>query len=100
MPVSKQYHFHPEAWTELERADSWYLQRSRDASLRFLAAVYDGLEEISRSARTWPDYLYGCRKFVLRQFPYTIIYREVESRIEILAISHGRRRPGYWRQRL
>jgi toxin ParE1/3/4 len=100
MPASKPYHFHPEAWAEFETAESWYRQRSPDAGVRFLAAVYDALEEISRSPGTWPGYLYGCRKFVLQHFPYAVIYREAETRTEIMAISHGRRRPGYWRRRL
>lgn len=100
MPASKPYHFHPEAWAEFENAESWYRQRNADAALRFLAAVSDALEEISRQPRTWPEYLHGSRKFVLRQFPYRIIYRERESGIEVLAISHGRRRPGYWHDRL
>jgi plasmid stabilization system protein ParE len=100
MPASKPYHFHPEAWAEFETAETWYRQRSPDAALRFLAAVYDALEEISRSTQAWPGYLYGCRKYVLQQFPYAIIYREAEVRIEIMAVSHGHRRPGYWRPRL
>ena len=100
MPESKPYYFHPEAWAEFETAESWYRQRSPDAGLRFLAAVYDALEEISRRPQTWPACSYGSRKLVLQRFPYAVIYRETESRIEILAISHGHRRPGYWRHRL
>lgn len=100
MPASKPYHFHPEAWAEFEDAESWYRAQSPDAGLRFLAAIYDALEEISASPHTWPIYLHGSRRFVLLRFPYAIIYREKEFRTEILAIAHGRRRPGYWRQRL
>ena len=100
MPVSKPYHFHPEAWVEFETAESWYRQRSPDAALRFLGGVYDALEEISQSPNTWPAHLYGSRKYVLHRFPYTIIYRDTQSRTEILAIAHGRRRPGYWRGRI
>lgn len=100
MPASKAYHFHPQAWAEFETAESWYRQRSPDSSLRFLAAVYDALEDISQRPQTWPAYLHGSRRLVLQQFPYSIIYREKESFVEILAIAHGHRRPGYWRKRL
>jgi toxin ParE1/3/4 len=100
MPESKPYYFHPEAWAEFESAENWYRQRSSDTALRFLAAVFDGLEEISARPQTWPEYAHGSRKFVLRHFPYRIIYREKQSRIEILAIAHGHRRPGHWRDRL
>lgn len=100
MPESKPYYFHPEAWTEFEAAEDWYRRQSLDSGIRFLAAVYDALEEISRRPRTWPRYLHGTRRFTLREFPYRIVYREAESRVEILAVSHGHRRPGYWRGRI
>lgn len=100
MPESKPCHFHPEAWAEFDIAESWYRRRSPNTGLRFLAAVYDALEQISQSPQTWPKYLHGCRKFVLQPFPYAIIYREADLRIEILAISHGHRKPGYWQQRV
>jgi hypothetical protein len=37
---------------------------------------------------------------VLRKFPYLIVYRQAEEGIEIVALVHGRRRPGYWRERI
>jgi hypothetical protein len=36
----------------------------------------------------------------LRRFPFTIIFREADAGVEIIAIAHGHRRPGYWRDRL
>jgi len=32
----------------------------------------------------------------MRHFPYSIIYRATAEAITIRAISHQRRRPGYW----
>jgi hypothetical protein len=29
-----------------------------------------------------------------------LIYRLVSNRIEVVAIAHGRRKPGYWKKRL
>jgi plasmid stabilization system protein ParE len=100
MPGSKPYHFHPEAWAEFENAESWYRQRNPDAGLRFLAAVYDALEQIAHWPQASLEYFYTTRKLVLQQFPYAVIYREKPSQIEILAVAHGHRRPGYWRHRL
>jgi plasmid stabilization system protein ParE len=99
MPASKPYHFHPQAWQDLESADSWYRQRNPEASIRFLAGVYEALEDISRWPQAWADHLYGTRKFVLPHFPYAVIYREKETAIQILAIAHGHRGPGYWKDR-
>jgi toxin ParE1/3/4 len=99
MPQSRPYHFHPAAWDEFEAAQKWYRCHDVETSVRFLAAIYDALEDIARWPRIWPEYLHGTRKFVLQKFPYLIVYREKESAVRILAIAHGRRRPGYWKER-
>jgi plasmid stabilization system protein ParE len=100
MPPSKRYQFHPEAWAELEAADVWYRERNPEASVRFLAAVYDALEDVMRQPQTWPKYLHGTRKILLQRFPYALIYRERVFDVQILALTHTHRRPGYWRKRL
>ena len=41
----------------------------------------------------------GSRWMPLRRFPYTLHYRVVGDVIDILAVAHQKRRPGYWRQR-
>lgn len=40
------------------------------------------------------------RHFVLRRFPFSVIYAEVGEVLYILAVAHGSRRPGYWSERL
>jgi hypothetical protein len=69
MPPAKPYHFHPEAWQEFEAADDWYRQESPDSCIRFVAAIYDALEDIARWPQAWPAYRHGTRKFVLQKFP-------------------------------
>jgi hypothetical protein len=40
------------------------------------------------------------RRFLLHRFPYLLIYREREDGvIQILAVAHTSRRPGYWKER-
>jgi len=36
------------------------------------------------------------RRYILRRFPYSIIYQVAAEELRILAIAHHRRRPGYW----
>jgi plasmid stabilization system protein ParE len=31
-----------------------------------------------------------------RTFPCSIIYREIEGEVQVLAVMHHRQRPGYW----
>ena len=39
------------------------------------------------------------RRYILRRFPYSIIYQVAADELRILAIAHHRRRPGYWAHR-
>jgi hypothetical protein len=38
----------------------------------------------------------GTKRLPLRRFPYTVVYREMESEIQIVAFAHTSRKPGYW----
>jgi len=40
------------------------------------------------------------RRLQLRRFPWLIIYSFEADMVEILAIAHTRRRPGYWSDRV
>ena len=40
------------------------------------------------------------RRFPLRKFPFTLIYALEEDDLVVVAVSHHRRRPGYWAGRL
>jgi plasmid stabilization system protein ParE len=100
MPAAKSYRLHPQAWQDGETADDWYRERSADASVRFLSAVFDGLEDVKQFPRRWPKHLHGTQPFMLYRFPFSIIYREELSAISIIAIAHHKRRPGYWKERL
>ncbi len=39
------------------------------------------------------------RRFPVRRFPFFVIYRDHPDDIEIVALAHQSRRPGYWRKR-
>jgi len=100
MPARKLYHFHPEAWAEFEAADDWYRERSPEASVRFLSAVYDALETIAVWPESWPPYHYGTRRFILHRFPFSVVYLDRPSSVNVVAIAHHKRKPGYWKDRL
>jgi hypothetical protein len=33
-------------------------------------------------------------------YPYFVVFRELPRKIEIIAVAHAKRRPGYWLKRL
>jgi plasmid stabilization system protein ParE len=100
MPGNKAYRVHPEAWEEIEGADDWYFQRSADASAGFLLAVFDGLENASEFPHRSPRYLYGTRRLVLARFPFSIIYLDNADFVNVVAVAHSKRKPGYWKRRV
>jgi len=91
--------FHPEAAEEAEAALTWYRQRSPKAAAGFLAEIEDAIEAIAANPERWPAFGYRTRRCLLRRFPFLIVYRELPEAIQVLAVAHGRRRPGYWKQR-
>jgi toxin ParE1/3/4 len=44
--------------------------------------------------------LNGTRRFVLRRFPFSIIYLDDPEVRSIVAVAHSKRKPGYWKVRL
>ncbi|HXM67395.1 MAG TPA: type II toxin-antitoxin system RelE/ParE family toxin [Candidatus Acidoferrum sp.] len=100
MARSKPYRLHPLSWLEIEGGDEWYAQRSAQASTDFVVAVFNAIESICDAPHRWPKYLHGTRRFVLGRFPFYIVYLDTAELVNIVAVAHSRRRPGYWRQRL
>lgn len=91
--------FHPQAVAEAAAAAEWYRQRNDIAGAAFLAEPDRAVENIAEAPGRWPQYLHGTRRFLLRRFPFSVVYRQAPDRIEVVAVVHGRRRPGYWKNR-
>jgi plasmid stabilization system protein ParE len=97
--TSGSVRIHPAALEEAETATDWYRQRSRRAAEMFLDELDSAIKRIGQHSRQFSVYEFGTRRIVLRRFPYLVIFRETASGMEIIAVAHGRRRPGYWRDR-
>jgi plasmid stabilization system protein ParE len=95
----KQLWLHPAAIAEAEAAACWYRERSALAATRFVHEVNLVIDKILDAPQRWPHGTHGTRKVKLPCFPFIIAYRELDETIQILAIAHGRRRPGYWARR-
>jgi plasmid stabilization system protein ParE len=89
--------FHPDAVEELAAACEWYSERSDRAADAFSIELDRAIGQISSAPRRWAKYLHGTRHFVL---PFVVVYREFESRVQVITVAHAKRRPGYWQGRL
>lgn len=92
--------FHPESAAEFDAAVEWYRENSEQAAAEFLREVDEAIASIAANPDRWAEHLYGTRRCVLRHFPYVVVYLLNETRVEIVAVAHGRRRPGYWAERV
>ena len=99
MPLPR-IELHPAAIEEAHSARLWYATRSGVAGDAFMAEIDTAIEHICESPQRWAKYLHDTRRYLLRRFPYVVVYREVDDHVQVLAIAHGKRRPGYWRSRM
>ena len=98
MPPALEYL--DEALVEAEAAARWYSRRSLSAAAGFADEIDAAVAAIERSPEAWPAFVHGTRRYLLRRYPFSVIYSIERDRILIVAIAHGRRRPGYWASRL
>jgi plasmid stabilization system protein ParE len=98
--ASKPLRFHPEAEEDYLTALSWYRERSLLAASNFEAVFSEAIHNISNAPLRWPLYIADFRKYTLRQFPFSVLYKDLPSQIVIYAVAHGHRRPGYWKHRV
>lgn len=98
--ANKEVEFHEAASEEFGAAFDWYLERSPGTAARFARELSRAIASIAETPHRWPSGIRGSRKFLLRRFPFAVVYRDLPDKIQVLAIAHGHRRPGYWRNRL
>lgn len=92
--------FHPDARIDAIEAYDWYAERSQQVADTFQQELQDTGRAIQDSPERWAKYLSGTRRYVMKRFPFVVVYRVAAERVEIMAVAHGRRKPGYWKERL
>ena len=92
--------FHPEAEKELRDAAVHYEKERDGLGFRFIDAIESGFRQIQRSPFTWRCIRGDIRRFLVKTFPYGIVYAPIEEEIFVLAIMHLKREPDYWLGRL
>jgi plasmid stabilization system protein ParE len=92
--------FHPAAAQEVESTYEWYAARDVSAAHGFREELRQAVDVVAESPQTWPRYGRRARRYVFPRYPFSLVYIVRGDVIEVVAVAHGRRRPGYWRSRL
>jgi plasmid stabilization system protein ParE len=96
----KRVVFHPDAKAEANGAIDWYLARNESAAFDFAAGLRAAYSALRKNPNMFPAYLRGTRRVILDRYPFSVVFREVSSGLQIVAVAHAKRRPGYWSKRL
>ena len=97
--ATRRVEFHPEAAKEAKAARQWYFDHDLGFADAFVGELDHAMEMITQAPHRWPEYIEGTRRYLMRRFPYFVVYHVQESTLTILAVVHARRKPGYWRSR-
>ena len=92
--------FHPEAEEEMMASSLFYETRIKGLGYKFLKEIERSLTLISPSPETWPVFSEDIRRFLLRRFPFGLLYEIHSEHLYIVAVMHLHREPYYWRSRL
>jgi plasmid stabilization system protein ParE len=98
--ANKDLEFHPEARLESRVSVIWYRQHSSRAAEDFLAELDAAFKTILQAPQRWPADAQGFRHYRLHRFPFVIVYHDKPLAVQIIAVAHASRNPGYWKYRL
>ena len=91
--------FHPEARAEFLAAVAYYTERDTDLAAGFILEVERGANLARTEPQSGNPVAPGVRRIILRRFPYAVLFRG-SAGVEVIAVAHHRRRPGYWMRRI
>lgn len=89
---------------ELRGSIIWYEKRRAGLGAEFYREVQRVLQIIRRNPALGTSVPHvprhqNTRRVLLRRFPFTVVYRELDAQIQVIAFVHTSRKPGYWLDR-
>src|SRR2546423_160659 len=92
--------FHPDVRIEIQQSFNWYNEHSKGLGEEFLKELDNAIGFISDNPLMWALYSKGYRKYLLKRFPFAVIYKPEKDTIYVVAVMHLSRKPGYWEKRI
>lgn len=91
---------HCEADVELTAAAKRYACKRPELARDFLHSFRAAKEAIEKQPDLFSFLEKPVRRVRVSGFPYRIVYEELDDCVQVLAIMHDSREPGYWKSRL
>lgn len=92
--------FHPKASEELVASSEFYESKVVGLGDEFLNEVERMIQVLEDTPLLGVEIEIHFRRAVLHRFPFSLIYSVEENTLWILAVSHQRLKPGYWKSRV
>jgi toxin ParE1/3/4 len=90
------FRFLPPAETELLEGISYYAAIHSELGSRFEHAVADAVRSLVAHPERGAPRSKNTRRWLVKSFPFGVIYRASESGVLIVAVAHQRKKPEYW----
>ena len=90
---------HPDALEEIFVSANYVDQKRPGYGEKLLDEIARAYSRISEEPQQWNIGLYGYRKYVVQHFGYVVWYKETGENLYVVAVHHGSRKPGYWKER-
>ena len=96
-----KYWLHPEAAEEHIKQVAHYEEIQTGLGRRYHTEYLDVLSIVCAApTRSRMVLAPDIRRAMFKIFHFDLIYREVDGLVQVLAVAHHRRQPGYWAARL
>ena len=96
-----KYWLHPEAAEEHKKQVAHYEEIQTGLGRRYHTEFQNVLAVVCASpTRSRIVLSPDVRRSMFKVFHFDLVYREVDGLVQVLAVAHHRRQPGYWAARL
>jgi plasmid stabilization system protein ParE len=85
---------------DLADAIGWYQHIRPGLESDLTLCIEQALDRILVHPEAFPVVMSGVRRAVVRRFPYSIVYRVRQDRVEVEAIFHASQDPNRWQRRI
>ncbi len=94
------FRFLPQAEAELLKGISYYSAIRSELGTRFEQAVSEAVRNAVAHPERGAPRSKSTRRWLVKGFPFGIVFRAGEAGVLIVAVAHQRKKPEYWADRI